>query len=79
MKLAKKNKARILPQLEKETAMFPFEDRVLIWLHSIWQKDIIDFHHSDGKGMVEKFRDDMHKLLRFDKYYHEKLKNRLKQ
>jgi len=48
-------------------------------LHSIWQKDIIDFHHSDGKGMVEKFRDDMHKLLRFDKYYHEKLKNRLKQ
>ncbi|HQO65041.1 MAG TPA: hypothetical protein PK528_15635 [Syntrophorhabdus sp.] len=78
IRLAKRNKARILPLLDKATEGFPFEDRVLIWLHSIWQEDVEKYHRSIGKAMTEMFFDSQHKLCKFDQYYREKLKTRLK-
>jgi len=77
MKLAKRNKARILPMLDDDTIRYPFADRVLIWLHPIWKEDIVNFHYFGGLGMDEMFRDAPHKLLKFDKHYRKKLKERL--
>ena len=76
--LAKRNKARILPQLDKATKAFPFEDRVLIWLHAIWQEDIERFHRSNGQGMAKAFETHPHKLRRFDEHYRQSLEERLK-
>lgn len=69
MALAKQNRTRILPLLDNPTRKFPFEDRVLIWLHAIWQEDVENFHRSNGKGMAETFNDATHKLRKFDDYY----------
>ncbi len=77
MKFAKRNKFRILPMLDDDTGRYPFEDRVLIWLHPIWKEEVAKYHSSGGLGMDEMFRDAPHKLLKFDKHYRKKLKDRL--
>ena len=75
MGLANRRKSQITCVLDESTAMFPFEDRVLIWLAPYWRKETEAFHQSDGPGMSEF---EAHKLSRFDEQYWQTLKEKLK-
>jgi hypothetical protein len=75
MGLANRAKTLISQELDKSTGMFPFEDRVLIWMAPHWQKEIETFHCSTGVAMNDDF--DGHQLSKFDQHYLQTLKDKL--
>jgi hypothetical protein len=62
IELARKNKKVILPHLPAETSAFPYVDRVLIWLHPMWQENVQQFHRSSGMSMSQMFCESPHKF-----------------
>ena len=75
MAVALRHKRRIARELGPESAGWPFEDRVLIWLPGHWNEDVAKYHTGSGPEMAKRFDPDQ--LEHLDDYYCEKLRQRL--